>query len=49
MANYLLICDGIKVLDEEMSQLLTNSKQSWSKTKDGVRHKVPKKTNVVKL
>jgi hypothetical protein len=49
MANYLLICDGIEVLDEEMSQMLMNSKQSWSKTKHGVRHKVPNKTNVVKL
>jgi len=49
MANYLLICHGIKVLDEEMSQMLINSKQSQSKTKDGVRHRVPNKTNVVKL
>jgi hypothetical protein len=28
MANYLLICDGIKVLDKEMSQMLMNSKHS---------------------
>jgi len=49
MANNLLIYDGIKVLDEEMSQMVMNSNQSWSKTKDGVRHKVPNKTNLVKL
>jgi len=49
MANYLLICDGIKVLDEQMSQMLMNSRQSYNKTKAGVRHKVSNKINLVKL
>jgi len=49
MANNLLICDGKKVLDKGMSQMLMSSKQSWIKTKERVRHKVPNKTNVVKL